>query len=178
MPRLPKPPAAVPVESRMDGLAPKFRAALERMLAELRERGHDALVFETLRTNARQAYLYGFGRDYDDGRGVVTKAATAMGGWHFYGLAADVVHRTQLWGAPEAFWTALRLAARRNGLTSGDDWDRDGLPVELDPDEHVVDRPHVQWWCPGMRVSPSAQARALYEQGGREAVWRAVHADA
>lgn len=178
MTRLPKPPAEVPREHALDGLAPRFRDAIDRMLAELHAEGHDSVVFETLRTNERQSYLYGFGRDYDDGRGVVTKAATAWGGWHFYGLAVDVIHRTLAWDAPESFWTALRVAARQQGLTSGDDWDRDGIPVEPDPDECVSDRPHVQWWCPGMRVSPSVHARALYERGGLALVWHTLGADA
>lgn len=172
--RLPRPERDVPAVRSLDVLAPKLRDALLAVQSDL----PGAMVVETLRTAQRQSFLYGFGRDYDDGRGVVTKAATAWGGWHFYGLAVDVIHRTLAWDAPESFWTALRVAARQQGLTSGDDWDRDGIPVEPDPDECVSDRPHVQWWCPGMRVSPSVHARALYERGGLALVWHTLGADA
>ena len=40
-------------------------------------RGLDAIVAETLRTDERQEFLYGFGRDYDDGRGIVTHSRAA-----------------------------------------------------------------------------------------------------
>ena len=86
---LPLPPREVPMCRALDVLAPKFRAALEAVLAQL----PDAIVAETLRTPERQAYLYGFGRDYDDDRGIVTQAPTHLTSWHGYGLAADIWHR-------------------------------------------------------------------------------------
>ena len=43
------------------------------IVKEMADAGHNAKVFETLRTAERQEFLYGFGRQYDDGRGTVTK---------------------------------------------------------------------------------------------------------
>lgn len=158
--RLPLPPPEVPRVSRLDGLAPRFRTAIEAILLDIEKER----VFETLRTDERQRFLYGFGRDYDDPtpRGPVTKAQTAMGGWHFYGLAVDIVENDATpWVAPVAFWQSLGLAAERHGCKWGGRWPR-------------VDLPHVQWG--GCRVSPSRRARDLYTSGGREAVWAEVGA--
>lgn len=158
---LPLPPPEVPRISSLVGLAPKFRQAVEAILADVdRER-----VFETLRSDERQRFLYGFGREYDDAgapRGPVTKARTAMGGWHFYGLAVDIVEDDATpWIAPNAFWQSLGLAAERHGCKWGGRWKR-------------VDLPHVQWGrC---RKSPSQRSVELYRTGGLEAVWRAVGA--
>jgi len=114
-------------------------------------------VFETLRTEERQQFLHGFGRLYDDGRGPVTKAKTAMNGWHFFGLAADIVEDDATpWQAPNAFWQSLGLAAERHGCVWGGRW-------------KIVDLPHVQMG--GIPVSPTADTRAAYEKGGLKQVW-------
>jgi hypothetical protein len=171
MTRLPPPPPMVACCSNVAVLAPKFRDAVARILARLDELGMKGRVAETLRTNARQQYLYGFGRDYDDDRGVVTQSDNAFTTWHGYGLAVDIVSATLEWAAPTTFWEALARLALTEGLTSGADWNRNGLH-----DEKFCDRPHVQWYCPGMHVAPSDHARALVEQAGIEAVWKEVGA--
>lgn len=158
---LKKPPAEVPRIWRLDALAPKFRHSVEAILADVEKER----VFETLRTDERQRFLYGFGREYDDPktpRGPVTNAPTAVDGWHFYGLAVDIVEDDLTpWIAPNAFWQSLGLSAERHGCTWGGRWPR-------------VDLPHVQWGkC---RRSPSRKSLDLYASGGREAVWRAVGA--
>lgn len=146
----------------LDGLAPKFRDAVERIVSDMRAADFNVRVFETLRTNERQAFLYGFGREYDDGRGPVTKAQTATLGWHFYGLAADLVEDDgSPWVAPQAFWQELGAAAERHGCTWGGRWD-------------MVDLPHVQW--ANCRKTPSPRATELYRESGFEAVWREVGA--
>lgn len=162
MSRLPLPPKEVPRESRLELLAPRFRAAVEAVVADMQARGHAVRVFETLRTEERQAYLYGFGRDYDDGRGPVTRAASALQGWHAYGLAADLVQADQTpWIAPQAFWQDLGTIAEQHGCTWGGRW-------------KVVDLPHIQWGrC---RKSPSQRSRDLLSAGGLTAVWAAVGA--
>ena len=153
---LPKPPAEVPVIRTLDVLAPKFRVALEAMLADLAG-GPEERLFETLRTEERQAFLYGFGRDYDDGRGIVTKAPTALNSWHGFAMAVDVVEKDATpWDAPPGFWEGIGAAAKRQGLVWGGSW------------EHP-DRPHVQWGrCP---VSPTRADIALMRTKGIEAVW-------
>ena len=76
---LPKPPAEVPVISRVNAMAPKMQDAVLAIVKEMADAGHNAKVFETLRTEERQAFLYGFGRKYDDGRGTVTKVEDKNG---------------------------------------------------------------------------------------------------
>lgn len=155
-------PDEPPRQSSVVGLAPKFRRAVEAIVDEMQEKGYKVRVFETLRSNERQAFLYGFGREYDDGRGPVTRARTAESGWHFYGLAADLVEDdSSPWIAPQKFWQELGLIAEQHGCTWGGRWER-------------VDFPHVQWGpC---RRSPSHRAAELYRTGGRESVWQEVGA--
>lgn len=169
MTRLPPPPKLVPHQSDLSLVAPAVQRAVEAVLASMREKGWKPRVFETLRTLERQAYLHGFGRLYDEyddkgrPRGIVTKVQDARSGWHFYGLAVDIVEDDRdPWVAPLAFWNDLGTAAEANGLAWGGRW--------KDP----YDAPHIQWG--GCRRSPSKRARELYAQGGAEAVWREVGA--
>lgn len=169
MTRLPRAPKEVPLDRSTDQLAPAFRAALFKVVALLRDDGHDPTIIETLRTQERQSFLYGFGRLYDDGRGIVTNSQDADESWHFYGLAADIVSRVHLWSAPPAFWAALGKHARAHGLTWGGDWNGNGVR-----DERFIDVPHVQWGrC---RLSPSPRAARLWADGGPLALWAEVGA--
>jgi peptidoglycan L-alanyl-D-glutamate endopeptidase CwlK len=163
---LPKPPAEVPRTTALDGLAPVFRAKVERVLEAMQSAGYDPVVFETLRTHARQQFLHGFGRAYDDGRGVVTHSADADETWHGFGLAVDVVSRSKLWGAPAEFWKKLHQCVRAEGCVSGADWDNDGVMDDWD-------KPHFQLGSP-MRRSPSPRAARLQAEGGNAAVWAEV----
>lgn len=147
---------------------PEFRAAVERVLAKMRSAGLAPLVYETTRTDARQLFLYGFGRDYDDGRGIVTRSRTAEDTYHGYGLAVDIVCAKKMWDAPGYFWETLGKFAREEGLLWGDDWDNDGIPVERDSNEHLSDKPHVQY--PHLR-SPSETAKQLRAAGKLSEVW-------
>lgn len=173
----PLPPPTIPEPPRitaLDGLAPRFRAKVERVLQGLRDAGFDPIVFESLRTDERQWYLYGFGRDYNDGRvedgQFVTNSQDGDETWHHFGLAVDIVSRSKLWRAPNEFWKKLHQLARANGLVSGADWDNDGYMDDWD-------KPHIQWGPP-MRRSPSPRAARLEAQGGNAAVWREVGAAA
>lgn len=165
----------VPIEVRavrdLSVLAPKFRAALERGIARLMAMGFDPVVVETLRTHDRQEYLYGFGRDYDDGRGRVTFSRDADETWHGYGLAADVIPRKDGYAAPRWVWDTYGRAWQAEGLRWGADWDHDGSTTN----ETFLDFPHVQWGPP-MRRSPSPRAARLLATGGPPAVWREVGA--
>lgn len=163
MPHLPPPPKEVPACTDLSVCAPRFAQAVRSAIAEMERAGFDPIVSETLRTDARESYLHGFGRLYDDGRGIVTNADNAHESWHGYGLAADLISRAHQWGAPASFWQALGVAAHDEGLAWGGDW------------PHLVDRPHVQWGDP-MRRSPSQQAEDLRRAGGLNAVWAAVGA--
>lgn len=159
---LPEPPAEPPVIRDLECLAPGFRAKLTRMLAHLSSLGFDPVIAESCRTDERQAWLYGFGREYDDGRGVVTHADTGDHGWHKFGLAVDVISLAHGWDAPAEFWKALGGCAHVEGLAWGGDW-------------HQADLPHIQFGAP-MRAAPSPRAAELYASGGVHAVWQAVGA--
>lgn len=160
---LPPPPDEVPRLAAIEHLAPRFRDALLAVCEELRAATWPPLIYETLRTDARQRYLHGFGRLYSDGRGVVTHSEDADETWHGFGLAADIVHARQYWAAPHEFWQALGVACRRHALVWGGHWL--GFP----------DRPHVQWGG-RMRRSPSPRAARLAAAGGLPSVWQEVGA--
>ena len=150
-------PPEVPVQSSLDGLAPLFAQKVQILLSRVPY----AKVAETTRTNARQVYLYGFGRDYDDGRGIVTHSHDALDTWHHYGLACDIIHSRYGWDARWSWWMELGHVARTLGLTWGGDW-------------KMADNPHVQWGPP-MRRSPSPSAAKLWAMSP-DALWREVGA--
>lgn len=161
--RLPAPPDEPPVNHSLECLAPRFRVRVASMLSSLSMLGLDPIIAESCRTDARQRWLFGFGREWDDGRGVVTQAPTGEHSWHRYGLAVDVISLKHGWDAPESFWRELGTSAETHGLVWGGSWPR------------FQDRPHVQWGAP-MRQAPSSRASELLEQGGFRAVWREVRA--
>lgn len=162
MSKLPKPPKEVPAERGLQHLAPKMREKVIAVLEDMREQGLDPFVAETIRTPERVAYLHGFGRLYDDGRGRVTEVRDPLTGMHPYGLAVDIWSVSKLWKASETFWDALAGAARKHGLEAGADWKR-------------RDRPHIQWRLPDTST-PTPRMRQLKQNGGNEAVWRHVGA--
>jgi hypothetical protein len=151
----------VPPEVRVQGdpkfLAPKMREAALAVVADMAKAGHQARIFETLRTPERQAFLHGFGRVYDDGRGTVTKVADVWKGWHAYGLAVDIVQADATpWDAPQAFWQTLGKCAEAHGLRWGGRW-------------KFLDLPHSQWGKAPM--SPTAEDAKLAASAGLPAVW-------
>lgn len=156
---LPDPPTEPTVDTSLVGLAPKFNALVVQLLAK----NPDFTVAESLRTPERQQWLYGFGRQYDDGRGIVTEEPTNLRSWHGYGLAVDIVSKSKGWSANAGFWNTLGAFARDMGLVWGGDW------------THFQDRPHIQFGGP-MRQAPSQHAIDLYHSAGVEAVWQEVEA--
>jgi hypothetical protein len=154
------------VQRSFDGLAPKFREALEAALAECNAQGLDAYAYETLRSDELQALYYARGRTDIDGEfgpgETVTNAQSAQYGWHFFGLAADVISRSKQWKVTDAWRRQVNIIMRKHGLACGSDWPH--------PDE-----PHVYW--AKCRRTPSDEARRLYAQGGLAKVWAAVGAD-
>lgn len=162
MTRFGKLPKEVPAQRTSAGSAPKFVEAVTTMLNILAG-GLPEMPFEWLRTAERQTYLYGFGRDYDDGRGKVTAARTALLSWHGFGLAVDVVEKDNTpWTAPVSFWNEIGDAAEQVGLVWGGRW-------------HRPDLPHVQWDT--RRATPTDADRRMFEAEGIEAVWRFYKAD-
>jgi len=170
MTKLPAPMPEVSVQHDVALLAPKFRAAVDRVMADMRAWGYTPRVFETMRSDARQQYLYGFGRTYDDGRGIVTNSPTVNDTWHGFGLAVDIVCERTLWSASRDFWQVLGCSARRHKLVWGGDWNSDWSSS----DERFADLPHIQWG--GMRRSPSSQASIIVSQHSMTELWRTIGA--
>lgn len=161
--RLPAPPPEPPACNSPNGLAPLFLDKVQRVEARMQNRGWHICRRETYRSDERAAWLYGFGRTWDDGRGIVTNATNALKTWHHYWLAVDYGDaRYEPGNEPPAFWTDLKAIGESEGLTCGADW-------------RMKDQPHIQFGRP-MRDSPSEEAARLLESGGVEAVWRAVGA--
>lgn len=44
----------------------------------------------------------------------------------------------------KALYAFIWLLAERRGLRAGGDWDGDGIPVDVDPDEHLNDVYHIE----------------------------------
>lgn len=139
----------------LEGCAPGFVARVKLLLADI----PDAYVAEGMRTAARQSWLYGFGRAYDDGRGEVTNAQTVLWGWHGFGLAADIWQRGKEWNLTPDFKDKLNDACENHGLAWGGHWKR-------------ADNTHVQW--ADMPTTPQYQHRAL--AGNLPELWAMVGA--
>lgn len=157
MPKLPPPPAEPPRHVSLDELAPKFRAKILLVLAELRERGFDPFVFEALRSQDRQEWLHGFGRQWTDGRANGGTVTALMIGWHLYGTAVDIIDAKKGWDNA-AFFNALGEAGERQGLVWGGRW-------------RSRDAPHLQLGSP-MRSAPTQKSAQLVASGGLVALWR------
>ena len=159
------------VNADLSNLAPLFRQAVEEALAKCNDPGRaggplNAKVYEGMRSNARQAWLYAQGRTRPGD--IVTNASTSLTSWHGYGLAVDIVHAVR-------FWTPFGKDSRKN-----EKWFADVAAIfkatrcNWGGDWTHPDTPHMQWGkC---RPSPSDAARSLLGSGGVHAVWEAVGA--
>jgi peptidoglycan L-alanyl-D-glutamate endopeptidase CwlK len=144
-------------------LAPKFRAAVEKAIADCKARGIDAIVYEAYRSQELQALYYQRGRTIIPPTKPVTYAPTNLYSWHGYGLAVDVVHRTKFWEPEggEAWFKDVAVSFKKFACSWGGDWKQRDLP-------------HFQWGqC---KPSPSDAARKLLAEEGVEAVWQEVDA--
>lgn len=150
------PPEPLPVRS-LDALAPKFKQQVEAFLRSFPE----AKVVETFRTGLRSDWLYGMGRDYDDGRGIVTQAPGGAS-WHNYGLAIDVIHRELGYNAPDSWWETMGKAAEAQGMVWGGRW------------KSFKDLPHIQW--SGMPSAPQSTHKTQYVAGTPQNVWSTAKA--
>lgn len=163
----------VPVNRHLGDLAPAVGKAASAVIAGMSLRGFKCVPFDTLRTEDRQACLYGKGRTPEQcievgisaywanlREPVVTKT---MLSWHRLGLACDFIENDSTpWTASQPFWHALGDLCVTHGLTWGGSWTR------------FPDLPHGQWAkCP---TSPSADDFALLRTQGLPAVWQKYHA--
>jgi hypothetical protein len=144
-------------------LAPAFRAAVEHAIADCQARGLDAYVYEAYRSQELQALYYARGRTVIPPTSPVTYAATNLQSWHGYGLAVDVISRTQAWNRPESWFATVAEVFRKYECRWGGEWTQKDLP-------------HFQWGrC---KPSPSDAARGLLAAGGLQMVWAELGAAA
>jgi len=145
-------------------LAPAFRAAVEAAITECKAKKLDVLVYETYRSQEMQALYYARGRTIVPPTHTVTNAPTNLQSWHGFGLAVDVVHRTDYWEPPGGLKWFQEVAEvfKANNCKWGGDWTK-------------PDPPHFQWRL--CKPSPSDYARQLLKDGGFPSVWAAVGAD-
>jgi peptidoglycan L-alanyl-D-glutamate endopeptidase CwlK len=153
--------ARLRVHNELEELAPLFRAAVERSLAECRRQGLDAFVYEAYRTQELQAEYFSRGRTRIPPVKPVTNAPDNLSSWHGYGLAVDVISRSKHWGAGDRWFRDVAAIFKVNECKWGGDW-------------RSVDLPHFQWHL--CKASPSAEARQLITTAGVVAVWEAVGA--
>jgi hypothetical protein len=174
---LPKPPKEVPINRDVNSLTLGFRTKVVAFLARMHELGSTgAYIGEALRTNARQRFIWGFGREYNDGRGQVTNAKTAEKSLHAYGCAIDVWDRDnpkEPWAPknPTQFYANVVKACKELGIRWGGDWNGNGIL-----DQKLVDRPHIQ----DLRapISPTAQDQKDFLAGRLKTVltrWKIEH---
>ena len=153
--------ALVRVRREMNLLAPLFRAAVERALADCRSRSLDAYVYETYRSPELQALYYARGRTVIPPLKRVTNASDNLYSWHGYGLAVDVISRSRGWDQPESWFRDVAASFKKEHCNWGGDW-------------AMRDLPHFQW--SRCKPSPSDRARQIHGTDGIEGVWTAVGA--
>ena len=117
-------------------LEPNTRAAVQAIIADAATNEMTLMIFETYRSQERQALLFSQG---------VTQLKTV--GVHHYGLACDLVKSVN--GEPnwKGDFSLIGHLAQAHGLVWGGDWGRPDLPHSF------RDYPHVQ------RCSVADQAR-------------------
>lgn len=96
-------------------LLPPFAAKVERLFGAMRERGHEAILWEGYRSAERAQQLS------DRGSGIKLSM-------HVLGAAVDIIHAEDYWQASDDFWDALGDESEELGLTWGGRWKRRDLP--------------------------------------------------
>lgn len=138
--------------SDMDLLEPVTRAAVQRIIVQAASSGVKLTVFESYRSQERQAEMYRQGASQLKTVGV-----------HHFGLACDLVK--DVGGEPswKGDFSFLGPLARANGLIWGGDWGHPGVPTKF-PDADHVQRCRVEMqaqlfaltWYPDASYNPWA----------------------
>ena len=149
------------VSNDLQQLAPLFRAAVEKAIAECNQAGLDAIVYEAYRSPELQQLYFARGRTIVPPIKTVTNASTNLKSWHGYGLAVDVISRSKGWSPRAGWWDEIAAIFERNNCNWGGRW-------------RTKDLPHFQWHL--CKASPSEEARQMIKTEGVQAVWRAVNA--
>jgi hypothetical protein len=149
------------VHNDLNELAPLFRAAVAKAIAECRAANLDAIVYEAYRTQELQSEYFARGRTKRPPLSTVTNAPSNLHSWHGYGLAVDVISESKRWDAGRKWFEDVAAIFERNNCKWGGRW-------------KSADLPHFQWHkC---KASPSDEARRLITIQGAQAVWQAVQA--
>lgn len=136
-------------QSSLGFLAPAFRVKVEHLVQMMEARGHDPMVFETLRLPAVQAEY--FARKTSRQRDVLWSS-------HGHGLAVDVISKSRQWNFSPTWKADLKDICEVLQLTCGGLW------------KNPVDWPHVQWGAIAGAVP--AELVAAYNRGGLYASWK------
>lgn len=134
------------------GMNPVFARKCKAVLADIRAKGGQWYVFEALRTNKRQRYLFAIGRSNAVllARGYTSEEIAAyrkqgakvslpwvtqlLSSPHIKGIAADIVpiiNGELTWDVPASMWALIGSSAKAHELTWGGNW-------------KSVDQPHIQ----------------------------------
>jgi len=112
---------APPEPKRITSISELWEPIQERVkavLAAMKARGFDPIIYESRRTTERQAWLWGIGRAHHLNRKPVTdKDGVKKQSRHQVAKAVDVISKSRYWGWP-AFFRALRQEAKKQGLHS------------------------------------------------------------
>jgi len=95
-----------------NSLVPYVKDRVQKLLVAMKARGYEPIIFEALRSDERQAWLYGIGRTHQKNRKPVTFTLKSK---HIDGKACDIISRSKLWNDPR-FFTALKQEANKVGL--------------------------------------------------------------
>jgi hypothetical protein len=123
-----------PRDNDLSKLDVSFRERLEELVARMHELGHDATVWEGLRTFERARQLAALGE------GVLKSM-------HCYGVAADIASGRLYRDASDIFWNTLGREAELLGLIWGGRWKSAKKPKGDRPTVQAVwltDEPHVR----------------------------------
>ena len=108
-----KAPAEPKRQMSLDNLRPEFAAKVRLLLAAMRARQYDPVVFESIRTVERQAWLWGVGRTHSLKRKPVSWWAPPFSkAPHVRGRGVDIISKSTHWGNPK-FFLALKQEARK-----------------------------------------------------------------
>ena len=103
-------PNPFPVDNNLDHLDPSFKEKVELFLADAKSQGFNISVFEGLRTQARQDYLYSIGRTIQKDSKPVTWTTTSN---HEDGKAVDIVFMVNGLPSWQGDYMALRAIASK-----------------------------------------------------------------
>lgn len=153
-------------EKRLAEVYPRLADKVRAMAEQLATEGINIIVVQGLRTVEQQDALYAQGRTTPG-----AKVTNAKGGlsYHNFGLAVDCAPLDGPshidWSASHPNWLRMEKVGVDVGLVSGASW------------RTLPDAPHFQLQGPSFpEGAPNDELRAIYDQGGLQAVWNAVEA--